>query len=616
MQFYFCLSVLRERETCNFCSTTFSTNAEKNMHILDHFEQEFCTKCDQNLLRIGENLYVLHGTITCIETNVKDEPIEMKMDENVCSLYNQEMVDVKHPEPDYFEHNDEQFVCSLENPHINDMFHEIHAQTYENRTLNEIKHEQNEDLVFEGINSFAIENSITTKRESRQNMNNKKQYNARFECDKCEKILPLLQLQSHMKQHGTTSDKIKITCDECGSTNLSKWSYKRHHQTPGFKCSECNNAYCKVSQLKGHYHEQHPGIDPYKGIDIKSKCTIREMYDSKSMKKYKCTFDGCNKMLSSVTQQFHIDSEHGGIKYDCDICKKSFTALSYIRAHMETHHTNRQRYSCSVCGVSNITKHTLKRHHSKQNVVCPLCEKRFCQKIELKKHHFDVHCDGIKPPRKSELEKKVKKFKCIVDGCNAMLSTNNRRYHMAAKHKGKTYECDICKKTFTAKSVVCAHILRIHASSTHKKFKCELCGKKFLSKGILEWHHKISHIKARNFMCSECGATFVQKSQLLVHITKHTGEKPYPCRFDGCTKRFRTQTRRMEHSRSHTGEKPYECPVDGCVRRFAYWIDVKRHKFNAHGIYTKKFPCQICTAIFPENMLLKKHMKKHEIQTQ
>lgn len=64
----------------------------------------------------------------------------------------------------------------------------------------------------------------------------------------------------------------------------------------------------------------------------------------------------------------------------------------------------------------------------------------------------------------------------------------------------------------------------------------------------------------------------------------------------------------------HTGEKPYSCSVESCDRRFSYKVDLKRHKYSTHGIYTNKYPCEICAEIFPENMLLKKHMKKHEIQ--
>lgn len=150
----------------------------------------------------------------------------------------------------------------------------------------------------------------------------------------------------------------------------------------------------------------------------------------------------------------------------------------------------------------------------------------------------------------------------------------------------------LCKTKFKSKIQIRFHILGLH-DPNGKRFKCNLCDKTFVKKSLVTRHQEETHLKIRNFMCSECGKAFSH---------------------EGCGKRFTKKGQLTEHMRIHTGNKPYYCSIDGCNRRFAYRIDLKRHKFSAHGISTQNHPCQICLQNFPEPVLLKRHMKKHKIQ--
>lgn len=229
-------------------------------------------------------------------------------------------------------------------------------------------------------------------------------------------------------------------------------------------------------------------------------------------------------------------------------------------------------------------------------------------RIQSQKKSVTKHSE----PNLSMKNKNIKRFKCEFEGCGQMISSNQRGSHKA-KHIGARFECDICAAKFVTKSQIRVHILNVHDPKS-KKFKCDICGSSYLYATLLANHHKLSHLKERNFMCSECGKTFQSKHLLQEHGYGHTGEKPFECSHDGCSKRFRTKAQRVEHFRSHSGEKPFKCIEQGCHREFAYAVDFRRHKYKSHGIFTNKFPCQICSEIFPENMLLKKHMKKHNIQ--
>ena len=44
------------------------------------------------------------------------------------------------------------------------------------------------------------------------------------------------------------------------------------------------------------------------------------------------------------------------------------------------------------------------------------------------------------------------------------------------------------------------------------------------------------------------------------------GERPFPCTWEGCNKKFARSDELARHIRTHTGEKNFICPV--CNKRF------------------------------------------------
>lgn len=240
------------------------------------------------------------------------------------------------------------------------------------------------------------------------------------------------------------------------------------------------------------------------------------------------------------------------------------------------------RYECDFCGKF-LTKSTLWRHRIVVHKVrgekcCNTCAKVFPTEEELTIHRMDC-----------------------------LLKRKNRLYNKPGK-----FECDICKAVLTTKSSLLTHMKYKHIPNG-KPYECKLCNAKYIGRSSLQQHLDLKHFNVRNFMCSTCGKSFKTKTELEIHMIRHTDEKPVECPFTGCTRRFTSINNRDTHMRTHTGEKPFKCTADLCGRQFKYIIDFKRHKFKAHGIFTKMFPCTICDQVLPENSMLRKHMRTHYV---
>uniref|UniRef100_A0A8D0AUN1 GLI family zinc finger 1 n=1 Tax=Salvator merianae TaxID=96440 RepID=A0A8D0AUN1_SALMN len=145
----------------------------------------------------------------------------------------------------------------------------------------------------------------------------------------------------------------------------------------------------------------------------------------------------------------------------------------------------------------------------------------------------------------------------------------------------------------------------------------EGCSKEFDTQEQLVHHINNEHIhgEKKEFVCHwrDCSREqrpFKAQYMLVVHMRRHTGEKPHKCTFEGCNKAYSRLENLKTHLRSHTGEKPYVCEHEGCNKAFSNASDRAKHQNRTHS-NEKPYVCKIpgCTKRYTDPSSLRKHVK-------
>lgn len=111
----------------------------------------------------------------------------------------------------------------------------------------------------------------------------------------------------------------------------------------------------------------------------------------------------------------------------------------------------------------------------------------------------------------------------------------------------------------------------------NKIHRCTVCERVFTVFAAFRTHVN-THVRPKN-RCPVCGKIFSRTWLLKGHMRTHTGERPYPCKYNGCSKRFADKSNLRSHELIHsTKEKAFVCGK--CKRAFAQKRYLHKHELE------------------------------------
>ncbi|XP_029457786.1 zinc finger protein 420-like [Rhinatrema bivittatum] len=122
---------------------------------------------------------------------------------------------------------------------------------------------------------------------------------------------------------------------------------------------------------------------------------------------------------------------------------------------------------------------------------------------------------------------------------------------------------------------------RQRMGSDERAFPCSECGKSFL-RGSDLMKHMSAHTGDRSNICKVCGKGFRRHTSLIIHERIHTGERPYQCAT--CGKNFIQRQHLTTHVKTHTGERPFLCIE--CGKGFRWRSELVKHQ----RVHAEKVP--------------------------
>ncbi|KAM7349314.1 uncharacterized protein ACRADG_008317 [Cochliomyia hominivorax] len=219
------------------------------------------------------------------------------------------------------------------------------------------------------------------------------------------------------KKEETTKEKLAV-CPACGKTFRSHFSltiHKRIHYLESdssvklaHKCSDCDQLFNKLSQLKHHVETVHYPegfICKICNRQLSSLSLLeRHMVKVHLDRPFNCKH--CNKNFSDpLTYEEHLASHNSGEVFKCTTCGRKYATEFFLMEHMRNH-KEQVPQTCVVCGkvTLRITQH-MKIHtpRPKRLLSCSVCGKVFNFSSGLS-HHFKIMHKLPRPPPKPKKE--------------------------------------------------------------------------------------------------------------------------------------------------------------------------------------------------------------------
>ncbi|XP_062563474.1 zinc finger protein 569-like isoform X2 [Armigeres subalbatus] len=436
------------------------------------------------------------------------------------------------------------------------------------------------------------------------------------QCEQCEKKFPIdnyEEYKQHMEQEHPgvqlipqkKYEKTERELTDLGLSLTAEMVAERGKMEA--ICRICDTTFDRISELRSHLRT-HADPKTFADVNIHTKPYlfedgyVQENYLDYLVQqvckwdvfRFHQIVDPDGEELELSDSDSEIENEEQPIEgivrreHICGLCSQSFPRRKQIMDHARDHHKPEELFACRQCSRGFPSTELVLRHMKQQcqnqqkKFLCTFCNEKFMWQTSLNKHAKVKH----KPARPLWIKAEP------------------------TGEEEKKYVCQVCCKGFQRLEHLERHI-KIHIPS-EKKFECSQCHKKFNRKDNLRSHMKIHKKKVeedvaekQNQLCVYCGRAFSNSSNLIVHLRRHTGERPYKC--DICDKGFPRSSDLQCHRRTHTGEKPCLCTI--CGKGFSRSNKLVRHMRIHTG--TRPYACTYCDRSFTQSNDLTLHIRRH-----
>ncbi|XP_059167536.1 zinc finger protein OZF-like isoform X2 [Physella acuta] len=307
----------------------------------------------------------------------------------------------------------------------------------------------------------------------------------------------------------------------------------------------------------------------------------------------------------------------------CCLCNAKCVGLHNMSHHLRLH-TADKVYTCIECQGQFLCNEDYISHTSIHNtqLTCNICHSSFNEKCKFIAHS-QTHLSEI------------------FLACNMCYHRFKQRTDFLRHlrfHSERPYECAICPKNYIHIRSLRKHVSKLHKTDKLQVFNCAQCGKECQNAHKLRHHVKL-HSK-QVVLCHICGKSFKDTTSIKRHVREHSGIRPYKCemcgwaspRLNNLSKHLNTHLKPLKclhcdqhfscdifldlHLSKHSGEKPYQC--DACDKGFFFPSALAIHKRRKHSDKSKEsrnHKCPICFAFFKRKFHLKRHLRVHEQKT-
>ncbi|XP_031628851.1 zinc finger protein 880-like [Contarinia nasturtii] len=495
---------------CLFCPQTFGTAAEKDDHVLEHFAQETCAECDQNLIRIGSNLYTLHSAVTCIKTELKIEPRTATPLPSVnYSGYKTETEDDVTTAASDNEDWSTTFSMIKESICTDELQVKVEPNNeYEQQNVTndcdweiEIKPRHLIEVVGEyehGFESTQSDSEIKPQNEEQSiNSIEENKRNRKSSCEICGKILLTTSLVLHKKtQHAPPGSYI---CRICYKELPNEQELSKHHADclsktrKKVRCNDCGKMFNKstIARHKRAFHSP-------EGTPVCKRCgKIFSNEGELSLHRSVC-----------LLKRKPIEKGH----FECDICKKVLSSKKCVKQHINFMHNpeyqKKTQIPCNICGKimgsDAIYRHRAVFHSDASTYVCKLCGKKSPNEAALLSHKTEC------------LKKASRKIPCNI--CGKVLNKSTMARHKVINHSGaEAFVCKLCAKIFPNDEELQNHKPICPTRQRQlTKFPCDICGKLLVITAI-PTHKRVKHSESGTPVCKMCSKICANEEELATH---------------------------------------------------------------------------------------------------